>query len=69
MSISPVGQSAVTSTADTSAKVQLARDQKKLAADIKAQASQDQIAADNAAVVNDELTIAQNASSSLDTFL
>lgn len=69
MSISPVGRADAVQTTDSSAQAQLERDERKLAADLKAAASQAQIAADNAAILNDELIIAQQATSGLDGYL
>lgn len=74
MSISPVASSASASASasasvsaidDSTAKAQLVRDQKQLAADIKASASQQQIQADMMAVASDEVTIAEAASSTV----
>ena len=69
MSISPIDESTATSVTDASAQVKLERDQKKLAADIAARASQAQIAADNAAVITDQLAVAAAASPGVDTYL
>ena len=66
---SPIDEAAATTATDNSAKVQLARDQKKLAADIRARASQAQIAADNAAITNDQLAVARAANPGIDTLL
>lgn len=73
MSISPVASSAVsssaTSAAEAAAKAQLVRDQKKLEADTKAKASQQQLQADMMAITNDEVAIAEAASSRVATTL
>ena len=67
MSINAVS-SVSTTAAQATVKAQLERDQLKLEADLKAQATAAQLAADNAAIANDRLVLAQAAGSVLDTF-
>ena len=72
MSISAITSATSTPVADTSAQVQLARDEKKLVADVKAKAGPDQLAADQAAIASDEVALAQTATtstSSINTYL
>jgi uncharacterized membrane protein len=56
MSISSIGSS---SSADSAAAAQLAIDQQRLLADMKAKADQKQLQADNTAIAKDQLALTQ----------
>jgi hypothetical protein len=73
MSISAIVPQSPSQATDSSAKVQLQRDELKLVADTKANASQAQLAEDSAAIAIDQIAVAQiaapTATSGVDIYL
>jgi hypothetical protein len=70
MSVTGITPPSVTQAADNSANVQLQRDEQKLVADTKANASQAQLSADSAAIATDRVAVAARTSiSTVDVYL